>query len=124
MTTVASFFERGYSSIAFVKSRRENRQTRHSRTFCQGGSCGGAALTLLYAMIGGEMPMSGRDDNRVRYVKPNMAALEGDMGRKIYETILNAPDTDWATLHERSRAIERRIAKASALSEQSLDVRR
>lgn len=46
------------------------------------------------------------------YGKPNMAALEGDMGRSIYEAVLNAPDTDWDALRAQSHAIEERVAEA------------
>lgn len=48
------------------------------------------------------------------YGKPNMAALEGDVGRSIYEAVLNAPDTDWDALRAQSQAIEKRIAEAFA----------
>jgi len=30
----------------------------------------------------------------MKYIKPNMAALEGEIGQEIYNTILNASDTD------------------------------
>ena len=46
------------------------------------------------------------------YSKPNMAALEGETGRRIFETIRNAPDTDWDRLRAKSREIEERILAA------------
>ena len=48
------------------------------------------------------------------YAKPNMAALEGEWGRRIYETVRDAPETDWAALRERSRSVKEKIAKAMA----------
>lgn len=30
----------------------------------------------------------------MKYIKPNMAALEGKTGQEIYNTILNAPNTN------------------------------
>ena len=41
-----------------------------------------------------------------------MAALEGETGRRIFETIRNAPDTDWEGLKAKSREIEERILAA------------
>ena len=46
------------------------------------------------------------------YRKPNMAALEGEAGRRIFETIRNAPNTDWEGLRAKSREIEERILAA------------
>ena len=46
------------------------------------------------------------------YRKPNMAALEGETGRRIFETIRNAPNTDWEGLRAKSREIEERILAA------------
>ena len=54
--------------------------------------------------------------NRVTYSKPNMAALEGEMGQRIFETIRNAPDTDWNRLDAKSREIEERILAARKAS--------
>jgi hypothetical protein len=44
--------------------------------------------------------------------KPNMAALEGHMGRSIYETVRDAPTPDWDKLNEQSRIIEQNIVEA------------
>ena len=44
--------------------------------------------------------------------KPNMAALEGEIGRSIFETVRDAPRTDWKRLRDKSRAIEKEIAEA------------
>ena len=46
------------------------------------------------------------------YSKPNMAALEGETGRRIFETIRNAPNTDWEGLRAKSREVEERILAA------------
>ena len=48
----------------------------------------------------------------MKYIKPNMAALEGEIGQEIYNTILNVPDTNWEELHRKSKEIEKRILKA------------
>ena len=50
--------------------------------------------------------------NGVTYSKPNMAALEGESGRRIFETIRNVPNTDWDRLSAKSNEIERRILAA------------
>ena len=44
--------------------------------------------------------------------KPNMAALEGEMGRSIFETIRDCPDADWKDIETRSKALEQRIVEA------------
>ena len=48
----------------------------------------------------------------VTYNKPNMAALEGESRRRIFETIRNAPNTDWDRLSAKSKETQRRILAA------------
>ena len=50
--------------------------------------------------------------NGVKYWKPNMAALEGDLGRSIMEHIRNTPRPDYAKLQAEADEIEARIRKA------------
>ena len=52
--------------------------------------------------------------NGVKYGKPNMAALEGEMGRRIIERIMNTPRPDYERLQRESDAIAQRIKKAQA----------
>ena len=47
-----------------------------------------------------------------KYIKPNIGALEGECGRKIFETIRDCPDTDWDKLAVKSKQIEKRILAA------------
>ena len=48
----------------------------------------------------------------VKYWKPNMASLEGELGRQIIEEILNAPRPDYDKLDAEADEIEARIRKA------------
>ena len=47
-----------------------------------------------------------------RFHRPNVAALEGPVGRSIFETIRDAPQPDWERISEQSRALEQRIVEA------------
>jgi hypothetical protein len=44
--------------------------------------------------------------------KPNMAALEGRIGRSIYESVRGAPIPDRKKLDEQSRVLEEKIVEA------------
>lgn len=48
----------------------------------------------------------------VKYWKPNMASLEGELGRSIIEHIRNTPKPDWDEIDARSREVNERIRKA------------
>ena len=48
----------------------------------------------------------------MRMSKPNMAALDGPMGRSIFETIRDAPEPDWDRIEAQSKALEKRIVEA------------
>lgn len=50
----------------------------------------------------------------VRYGKPNMAALEGEWGRKIFDEIVTSPRLDRKKLQRESDEITRRILEAQA----------
>ena len=47
-----------------------------------------------------------------KYWKPNMAALEGDLGRRIIEHIKNTPRADFSESEARVRELNERIGKA------------
>lgn len=51
-------------------------------------------------------------NEQINYVKPNMAALHGKIGRSIIETILNTPKPDDSRLKERAREVEARMLAA------------
>lgn len=48
----------------------------------------------------------------VKYWKPNMASLEGELGRSIIEYIRNTPKPDFARLEAEADEIEARMRKA------------
>ena len=50
----------------------------------------------------------------VAYGKPNMANLEGDLGRRIIETILATPPSDTTELDRRCEQVSRRMREARA----------
>lgn len=50
--------------------------------------------------------------DNIRYGKPNMAALEGDWGREIFESIRDTPRADFAELDKRCAEVEKRISEA------------
>ena len=50
--------------------------------------------------------------NGVAYGKPNMAALEGELGRRIIHTILTTPKPDSAEFEQRCADISARIQRA------------
>jgi len=52
--------------------------------------------------------------NGVRYGKPNMAALEGEWGRKIFDEIVTSPRLDRKKLQQESDKVTRRILEAQA----------
>lgn len=52
--------------------------------------------------------------SKVRYVKPNMGALKGRLGREIIEIIKNTPVPDRTKLYAESEEIKRRILAAKA----------
>ena len=47
-------------------------------------------------------------------VKPDMAALEGEWGRRVFEAIARAPKPDFSELERRCRESEEAIRKAKA----------
>ena len=47
-----------------------------------------------------------------KYWKPNMAALEGDLGRRIIDYIRNSPKTDFSESEARVREWNERVRKA------------
>lgn len=53
-----------------------------------------------------------RKTREIRYVKPNMGALHGRVGRKILETIRNTPKPDLSEMDRRAEAVEARILAA------------
>ena len=50
--------------------------------------------------------------NNTRYGKPNMAALEGEWGRRIFEQIRNTPRVDYEKLARESAEISEKIRGA------------
>ena len=50
--------------------------------------------------------------NGVTYGKPNMAALEGELGRRIMETIRSTPRPDFTEIDKKCAEYNARIAKA------------
>lgn len=52
--------------------------------------------------------------NGVRYGKPNMAALEGEWGRKIFDEIVTSPRLDRKKLDRECEVIRQRIREAQA----------
>ena len=48
------------------------------------------------------------------YGKPNLAALDGELGRLVYEEITTAPSPDWTALEEECARVEARIREAMA----------
>ena len=50
----------------------------------------------------------------VTYGKPNMAALEGELGRRIIDHILATPPVDFRRLDEECEEINRRMREAKA----------
>ena len=50
--------------------------------------------------------------NGITYGKPNMAALEGELGRRIMDTIVSAPRPDQAEIDRRCAEISGRIQEA------------
>ena len=61
-------------------------------------------------------PMNGvikmAKEHQINYVKPNMSALPGRIGREIFETIMNTPKPDLTELNRRSDEVESRILAA------------
>ena len=49
-----------------------------------------------------------------RYYKPNMAALEGEWGRRVMQAILDTPAPNTRKLERETREVEDRIRKAKA----------
>ena len=45
-------------------------------------------------------------NKNINYVKPNMAAIHGKIGRYIIETIRNTPKPDDSRLKERAEEVE------------------
>lgn len=52
--------------------------------------------------------------NGVHYGKPNMAALEGEWGRRIFDHIAATPRVDRERLDRECERLERRIREAQA----------
>ena len=52
--------------------------------------------------------------NGVEYGKPNIYAMEGEMGRRIMERIRNTPRVDYERLRRESDEIAARIREAQA----------
>ena len=52
------------------------------------------------------------ESNGVKYWKPNMAALEGEVGRRTIEHIRNTPPPDYTQLEADVREINERMRKA------------
>ncbi len=50
----------------------------------------------------------------VRYWKPNMASLEGELGRRIIAHVRNTPRPDFEKLEAEANAIESRMREAKA----------
>ena len=48
----------------------------------------------------------------IRYIKPNMGALRGRIGREILETIRNTPKPDLTELNRQADEVETRILAA------------
>ena len=48
----------------------------------------------------------------VTYGKPNMAALDGELGRRIIETIRSTPRLDYSRLDRECQEIEENVRKA------------
>ena len=53
-----------------------------------------------------------RESNGVKYWKPNMAALEGELGREIIQHIINTPKPDFTESDARVKAFNERVRKA------------
>lgn len=49
---------------------------------------------------------------QINYIKPNMTALHGRLGREIFETIMNTPKPDLTELNRRADEVESRILAA------------
>lgn len=47
-------------------------------------------------------------------IKPDMAALEGEWGRRVFEAIARAPKPDFSELDRRCQEAEEAIRKAKA----------
>ena len=47
----------------------------------------------------------------VKYWKPNMAALEGELGRSIMQHVRNTPPLDYEALAKRSKEVSDRMRK-------------
>lgn len=47
-------------------------------------------------------------------IKPDMAALEGDWGRRVFEAIAKAPKPDFAEIERRCRESEDAIRRAKS----------
>ncbi|NEX00446.1 hypothetical protein SAMN04487829_0013 [Pseudobutyrivibrio sp. NOR37] len=51
-------------------------------------------------------------NKQINYIKPNMGALHGRIGRSILETILNTPKPDDSKLRERAKEVEALMLEA------------
>ena len=58
--------------------------------------------------------MAAIESNGVVYGKPNMAALKGELGRRIIDTILSTPRPDFTEL-------DRKCAEVSARMQEAMD---
>lgn len=52
--------------------------------------------------------------DNVTYGKPNMAALEGDLGRRIMDVIASTPRPDFTRLDKECEEVNRRMREAKA----------
>lgn len=52
--------------------------------------------------------------DNVTYGKPNMAALEGDLGRRILDAIASTPRPDFERLDRECAEVNRRMLEAKA----------
>ncbi len=47
-------------------------------------------------------------EHQINYVKPNMTALHGRLGREIFDTIMNTPKPDLTEVNRRADEVESR----------------
>jgi len=45
--------------------------------------------------------------NEIRYGKPSMTNLPPELGKRIFEQILNSPKVNWNEMHKKAQKLEK-----------------